>query len=75
MPSQRSKAIVVIDTKTLGIEHVYVHMTMKAAMREFVGSLKTNIDSSYSDMRDELEDALDRYHFVPVGRVTIGRFR
>jgi len=75
MPFQRKRAqaIVVVDTKTLEIEHVYVHMTMRAAVREFIGSLRANIDISYDDMRDELADALERYQFTEVNRVTIGR--
>lgn len=75
MPFQRKRvgAIVVMDTKTLEIEHIYVHMTMRSAMREFVGSLRANIDIAYDDMREELADALERYQFIEVSNVTIGR--
>lgn len=75
MSSQRKRvgAIVVTDMKTLEIEHVYVRMSMRAAMREFMMSLRSNVDMSYDDMRDEVADALDRYQFTEVDRVTIRR--
>lgn len=75
MPSQRKRAaaIVVTDMKTLEIEHVYVRMSMRAAMREFMMSLRSNVDMAYDDMRDEIADALDRYQFTEVERVTIRR--
>ena len=71
--SRRAAAIAVIDGKNLEIEHIYVNMTLKAAMRQFVADIKMNIDTSYDDMRDELADALERFQFVEVHNVTIGR--
>lgn len=71
--SRRAAAIVVIDGKNLEIEHIYVNMTLKSAMRQFVAGIKMNIDTSYDDMRGELADALERYQFVEVSNVTIGR--
>lgn len=75
MLSQRKRvgAIVVTDMKTLEIEHVYVRMSMRAAMKEFLRSLRPNLDASYDDMRDEFADALDRYQFTEVENVTIRR--
>ena len=72
---RRAGAIVVMDGKTLDIEHVYVNMTMHAAMHAFMGELQVNIDSAYSDMRDELADALERYQFIEVKNVSYGRIR
>jgi len=71
--SRRAAAIVVIDGKNLEIEHIYVNMTLKAAMRLFVSDIKMNIDTSYDDMRDELADALNRFQFVEISNVTFGR--
>lgn len=70
---RRAAAIVVIDGNTLDIEHIYVNMTLKAAMRQFVSDIRVNVDTSYDDMRDELADAINRYQFVEVTNVTIGR--
>jgi hypothetical protein len=70
---RRTAAIAVIDSKTLDIEHIYVNMTLKAAMRQFVADIKMNVDTAYDDIRDELADALERYQFVEVVNVTIGR--
>jgi len=72
-PRRRYGAVVVTDMKTLEIEHVYVRMSMRAAMKEFLRSLRPNLDVSYDDMRDEFADALDRYQFTEVDRVTIRR--
>jgi len=72
---RRAAAIVVIDGNTLDIEHIYVNMTLRAAMRQFMADIRVNIDTSYDDMRDELADALNRYQFVEVTHVTIGRMR
>lgn len=72
---RRAAAIVVIDGNTLDIEHIYVNMTLRAAMRQFVAGIRMNIDTSYDDMRDELADALNRFQFVEVTHVTIGRMR
>lgn len=72
---RRVAAVVVIDSKTLDIEHVYVHMTMKEAMRQFMADIRMNADTAYDDIRNELADALDRYQFVEVTHVTIGRDR
>ena len=70
---RRVGAIAVVDTKTLDIEHVYVNMTMRTAMRQFMADIKVNADTAYDDMRDEVADALDRYQFVEVTNVTIAR--
>jgi len=71
--SRRAAAIVVIDGNTLDIEHIYVNMTLKAAVRQFMAGIRMNIDTSYDDMRDELADALNRYQFIEVSHVTVGR--
>ena len=52
---------------------MYVRMSMRAAMREFMMSLRSNVDMAYDDMRDEVANALDRYQFTEVDRVTIRR--
>ena len=70
---RRVGAIAVVDTKTLDIEHVYVNMTMRTAMRQFMADIRVNADTAYDDIRDEVADALDRYQFVEVTNVTIGR--
>lgn len=70
---RRSNAIVVMDTKSLDVVHVYVRMSLRAAMIDFVGRIRANVDQRYSDMKDELSDALERYTFESVQDVTIGR--
>jgi len=58
------RAIIVLDMKTFSVEHVYIGCSMKEAMHAFIKRLKSSIDMSYSDMRDEVADAMQRYHFV-----------
>lgn len=70
---RRSNAIVVMDTKSLDVVHVYVRMSLRAAMIDFVGRIRANADLRYSDMKEELTDALERYTFEQVQDVTIGR--
>lgn len=58
------RAVVVLDMKQLTVEHVYIGCSRKEAVQAFMRSLHTSADVSYSDMRDELAAALQRYYFV-----------
>jgi hypothetical protein len=58
------RAVVVLDMKTFTVEHVYIGCSRKEAATAFIKSLQSSVDVSYSDMRDEVADALQRYHFV-----------
>ena len=58
------RAVVVLDMKMMTVEHVYVGCSLKEATVAFMKSLQSSADMAYSDMRDEVADALQRYHFV-----------
>ena len=75
MPSyhKKCKGIVVIDTKTLEVEAVYVRMSLRTAMIHFVRTLSPTIDPMYSDAERNVHDAMDRYQFVTTEHVMIGR--
>lgn len=66
-------ATIVVDGNTLNIVHVYVHCRMREAMHAFMAELRQDIDPSYSDARDLLVDALDRYQFIETQKVSIRR--
>jgi len=70
---RQTVATVVIDGKTLDIVHVYVNCSMKVAVHAFVQDLRGDLDTSYSDTKDILTDALDRYQFVETHQVTVRR--
>lgn len=73
--SQRRKygAIVVMDTKTLDIECVYVRMTLRDAMLHFMQVLRQQLDPAYSDTKDVAKDVINRYQFIGVDDVIGGR--
>lgn len=73
--SQRRKygAIVVMDTKTLDIECVYLRMTLRDAMLHFMRVIRQQVDPAYSDTKDIVQDALHRYQFIGVDDVIGGR--
>jgi len=71
---RRNHAIVVMDGRTFNIEQIYVNCSRGEAVRYFLQSIKGSIDPAYSDMRDELEDVLDRYQFIETSRITIRRW-
>lgn len=74
--SQRSSgtvATIVVDGNTLNIVHVYVRCTMRQAMHAFMATLQRDFDPQYSDTRDEMKDALNRYQFIETHNVSIGR--
>jgi len=69
----RTRAVIVFDGRTFDVIHVYVNCSLKRAAQQFLQSIRKNVDTSYSDMREELTDMLDRYQFVETSQVTIGR--
>lgn len=69
----RTVATIVIDGNTLNIVHVYVHCRLREAMHAFMAVLRQDIDPQYSDARDLLVDALDRYKFIETHNVSIRR--
>ena len=69
----RTRAVVVIDGNALNIEHVYVNCSLREAMHMFMQTLRSSIDISYDDLRDELKDALNRYQFIETTDVSIRR--
>ena len=74
--SQRSSgtvATIVVDGNTLNIVHVYVRCTMRQAMQAFVATLRSDFDPAYSDTRELLADAMNRYQFIETHNVSIGR--
>ena len=66
-------AIVVMDTQTLDIEQVYVRMSMRDAMQHFLRVLRQQLDPAYSDTKDIVQDAINRYQFIGVDDVIIRR--
>ena len=66
-------AIVVMDTQTLDIEQVYVRMSMRDAMQHFLRVLRQQLDPAYSDTKDIVQDAVNRYQFIGVDDVIGGR--
>lgn len=66
-------AIVVMDTQTLDIEQVYVRMSMRDAMQHFLRVLRQQLDPAYSDTKDIVQDAINRYQFIGVDNVVIRR--
>ena len=66
-------AIVVMDTQTLDIECVYVRMSMRDAMQHFLRVLRQQLDPAYSDTKDIVQDAVNRYQFIGVDNVVIRR--
>ncbi len=66
-------AIVVMDTQTLDIEQVYVRMSMRDAMQHFLRVLRQQLDPAYSDTKDIVQDAVNRYQFIGVDNVVIRR--
>ena len=66
-------AIVVMDTQTLDIEQVYVRMSMRDAMQHFLRTLRQQLDPAYSDTKDIVQDAVNRYQFIGVDDVIGGR--
>lgn len=71
--SKGTVATIVVDGNTLNIVHVYVHCTMRQAMRVFLQSLSHEIDPMYSDAREHLQQALQRYQFIETHQVSIRR--
>lgn len=66
-------AIVVMDTQTLDVERVYVRMTMRDALQHFMRVLRQQLDPAYSDTKDIVQDAVNRYQFIGVDDVVGGR--
>ena len=66
-------AIVVMDTQTLDIERVYVRMSMREALQHFMRILRQQLDPAYSDTKDIVQDAINRYQFIGVDNVVIRR--
>lgn len=66
-------AIVVMDTQTLDVERVYVRMTMRDALQHFMRVLRQQLDPAYSDTKDIVQDAVNRYQFIGVDDVIIRR--
>ena len=66
-------AIVVMDTQTLDIERVYVRMSMREALQHFMRILRQQLDPAYSDTKDIVQDAINRYQFIGVDDVIIRR--
>lgn len=71
---RKHHAIVVLDGRTFDIVHIYVNCSRSEAVRYFLATIRGNIEPGYSDMRDELADALDRYQFIETPRITIRRW-
>lgn len=71
--SSGTVATIVIDGNTLNIVHVYVHCTMRQAMRQFLQELAREIDPAYSDARAHLQEAMQRYQFIETHQVSIRR--
>lgn len=74
--SQRSSgtvATIVVDGNTLNVVHVYVNCSLRQAMHAFMATLQREFDPQYSDTRDEMKDALNRYQFIETHNVSIGR--
>lgn len=74
--SQRSSgavATIVVDGNTLNIVHVYVHCRLRQAMHAFVATLRADFDPAYSDTRELLADAMNRYQFIETHHVSIRR--
>ena len=70
----RNHAIVILDGRTFDIVHIYVNCSKGEAVRYFLRDIRGNVDPSYSDMRDELADALDRYQFIETSHITVRRW-
>lgn len=66
-------AIVVMDTQTLDIERVYIRMSMREALQHFMRVLRQELDPAYSDTKDIITDAVNRYQFIGVDDVIGGR--
>ena len=58
------RVIVVMDTKLMEIEHVFIGCSMKEAMHAFMRTLQLGANMAYSDMKKELADALQRYQLI-----------
>ena len=71
--SSGTVATVVVDGNTLNVVHVYVNCTLRQAMHLFMASLTETYDPSYSDTKDEMKEALQRYQFVETSDVSIRR--
>ncbi len=75
MTRKRSQAIVVMDSKTWEVEQIYVGYSMREAVNLFMKDLMKEIRGEYSDAREILKDAMQRYTFSTISpsRVSVRR--
>lgn len=71
--SSGATATIVVDGNSLNVVHVYVHCNMRQAMHAFMATLQQDLDPSYSDTRELIAEALNRYQFIETSHVSIGR--
>lgn len=77
MTRKRSQAVVVIDSRTMDIEQIYVGYSLHEAVQFFMKDLLVELDGRYDDSKTVMKEAMRRYTFsvIEPKRVSVRRVK